>query len=208
MSRFEAILFDFDGVLADTEPVHHACWAAALAEKGVSLSWSLYQEHCVGLSDRDLVAFVAARAGRSAGLEELWAQYPRKQNLFRRRVLAEPPISRDVVELLASLDAYKLAVVSSSSRSEIEPVLGAAGILQRFDTLVSAEDVTAFKPAPEPYLVAARRLGVVCALVVEDSEAGLASGRAAGFEVLHIPEARRMPELLRARLELGSPSQR
>jgi len=108
-----------------------------------------------------------------------------------------------VIRLLDSLDGYKLALVSSTSRAELEPVLRRAGILDRFQTLVCSEDVTNFKPHPEPYLVAAARLGVSRGLVVEDSEAGVASGRAAGFEVLHIPEAGRMVELLRAKLTAG-----
>jgi HAD superfamily hydrolase (TIGR01509 family) len=94
----------------------------------------------------------------------------------------------------------RLAVVSSSGRDEIEPVLTANGIRERFGALVCREDVTEYKPAPAPYLKAAELLQVTRALVVEDSQAGIASGRAAGFEVLEIPAAERMPELLRQRL--------
>ncbi len=201
MSRFEAILFDFDGVLADTEPVHHLCWAQALAPHGIDLDWETYRDHCVGRPDRELVALVAARAGFEDRIDRLWAEYPRKQELFRQRMLAGPPISAEVIELLNSLGAYRLAIVSSTSRAELEAALIRAGIRDRFAALVSAEDVERHKPAPDPYALAAERLNVRCALVVEDSQAGLASGRAAGFEVLLIPEARRLPELLRARLE-------
>ena len=85
MSTFEAILFDFDGVLADTEPLHYACWAEALAPHGIPLDWPTYRDHCIGLSEPGFVAFVAARAGREADFEKLWADYPRKQETFRRR---------------------------------------------------------------------------------------------------------------------------
>jgi sugar-phosphatase len=104
-------------------------------------------------------------------------------------------------ELLASLDGYRLAVVSSSGRAEIEPVLEAAGVRRHFQTIVTGEDVRELKPSPEPYRTAAARLGITRALVVEDSPAGIASGRAAGFEVLEIVEAEQMAGLLRARLE-------
>jgi HAD superfamily hydrolase (TIGR01509 family) len=205
VSGYEAILFDFDGVLADTEPLHHAAWAQALAPHGLELDWPTYREHCVGFSDRDLVRFVAARAGRETDFERLWAAYPRKQEIFRRRILAEPPISAEVIELLGALDGFKLGLVSSTSRTELEPVLRQVGILERFQTVICADDVTHPKPEPEPYLLAAERLGVKRALVVEDSQAGLASGRAAGFEVLYIPDPRLMPELLRERLRTGLP---
>ena len=208
MRAFDAILFDFDGVLADTEPLHWASWAEALAPHGISLDWETYRAHCIGLADQDLVAFVAARLATPDSLDRLWAEYPLKQELFRRRMLEQPPISAEVTELLESLAGYKLAIVSSSSRSELEPVLERAGLLDRFSTLVCREDVARHKPAPDPYLVAARRLSAERPLVVEDSEAGLESGRAAGFEVLHIPDCKEMPGLLRARLELSSPSQR
>ena len=201
MRLFEAILFDFDGVLADTEALHFACWTEALAPHGVHLDWPTYREHCIGLSEPDFVAFVAARAGREEDFNTLWAEYPRKQALFRQRSLAEPPISEEVVELLRTLSSYKLGLVTSTSRHEIEPVLRRAGILDRFDTLICGEDVSRHKPAPEPYLLAAQRLGVSRVLVVEDSPAGLASACAAGFEVLHLPEPGLLAELLRATLQ-------
>jgi HAD superfamily hydrolase (TIGR01509 family) len=95
---------------------------------------------------------------------------------------------------------FKLAVVSSSSCSEIEPLMVAGGIRQHFDTVVGGGDVKIQKPSPEPYLLAASRLGVEKALVLEDSAAGIASGRAAGFEVLPVRHPTEVPELLRRRL--------
>lgn len=202
MKAFDAILFDFDGVLADTEPVHWACWAEALAPHAISLDWETYRAHCIGLADQDLVAFVAARLATPGSFDRLWAEYPHKQELFRRRMLEQPPISAEVIELLDSLAGYKLAIVTSTSRWELEPVLERAGILRHFAALVCREDVARHKPAPDPYLVAAQRLEAERPLVVEDSEAGLESGRAAGFEVLHIPECRQLARLLGARLAL------
>ncbi len=90
--------------------------------------------------------------------------------------------------------------MSSSGRTEIEPVLEAAGVRQHFEMLVTGEDVRQLKPSPEPYQTAATRLGISRALVVEDSPAGIASGRAAGFEVLEIADAADMAAMLRMRL--------
>jgi HAD superfamily hydrolase (TIGR01509 family) len=98
-----------------------------------------------------------------------------------------PPFDPSLAGFLGELHgAYKLAVVTSSATTEIAPILAAGGIGHHFDTLVGGEDVKRHKPAPDPYLLAAQRLGVRAALVVEDSEPGLASGRAAGFEVLAV----------------------
>ena len=91
-------------------------------------------------------------------------------------------------------------MVSSSSASEIEPLLVAGGIRGHFDTIVGGSDVQRHKPAPEPYLLAASRLGVDRALVLEDSAAGIASGRAAGFEVLTVRHPSEVAGLLRDRL--------
>jgi HAD superfamily hydrolase (TIGR01509 family) len=95
-----------------------------------------------------------------------------------------------------------MAVVSSSSCTEIEPMLVAARLRAYFETIVGAESVKRYKPAPDPYLVAAARLGSRAPLVVEDSEAGIASGRAAGFAVLAVKSPAEVPALVGQRLAL------
>jgi beta-phosphoglucomutase len=187
MPEFEAILFDFDGVLMDSEPVHYACWAEVLAPVGVTLEWEYYREHGVGVDDREILRTLAARSNPPRKWEELWAQYPAKKKLFQARMAQLPPFDPSLDGFLGELHgAYKLAVVTSSATTEIAPILAAGGIRRHFDTLVGGEDVKRHKPAPDPYLLAAQRLGVRAALVVEDSEPGMASGRAAGFEVLAV----------------------
>jgi HAD superfamily hydrolase (TIGR01509 family) len=83
---------------------------------------------------------------------------------------------------------------------EIEPLLVAGGVRGHFATVVGGESVQRHKPAPEPYLLAAERLSVERALVIEDSAAGIASGRAAGFEVLAVKHPRDVPGMVRERL--------
>ena len=184
MPEFEAILFDFDGVLLDSEPVHYACWAEVLSPLGVAVEWEYYREYGVGVDDREMLRTVAARSHPPRNWEELWAQYPAKKKLFQARMAQLPPFDPSLDGFLGELHgAYKLAVVTSSATTEIAPILAAGGIGRHFDTLVGGEDVQHHKPAPDPYLLAAQRLGVRAALVVEDSQVGLASGRAAGFEV-------------------------
>ena len=204
MSRFDAILFDFDGVLIDSEPVHCACWAEVLAPLGVALDWEFYSAHCIGIDDREMLRMMATRASPPRDWETLWERYPAKQELFHSRTIAAPPFAPVIAALLERLRPdYRMAVVSSSGRVEIEPLLEAGGLRRYFDTLVCGRDAGRLKPAPDPYLLAARRLGAERPLVVEDSEAGLASGRAAGFEVLAVNHPEEVPEIVLRRLSGG-----
>jgi beta-phosphoglucomutase len=204
MPEFEAILFDFDGVLLDSEPVHCACWAEVLAPAGITLEWEYFREHGIGVDDREMLRRIAARSVPPRKWEELWALYPAKKRLFQARMAQWPPFDPSLDGFLSGLHgAYKLAVVSSSSITEIAPILAAGGIGRHFDTLVGGEDVQHHKPAPEPYLLAAQRLGARTALVVEDSEPGMASGRAAGFEVLAVKGPADLRERVLERLSTG-----
>jgi beta-phosphoglucomutase len=201
--RYDAVLFDFDGVLVDSEPLHFECWNHILAPFDFQLTWEDYERNCIGVSDRAMIQALCRVAGRDDWFDAIWNQYPRKKELFRGRIAADLPISTDLRALIHDLArAMPLAVVSSSGRLEIEPALEAAGVRQAFSTIVTGEDVSKLKPSPEPYQTAAVRLGVSAALVVEDSEAGQQSGRAAGFDVLAIPHARETATLVRRQLGL------
>ena len=200
MHQFEAILFDFDGVLLDTEPVHWACWAEMLKTVGLELTWEYYRDHCIGIDDRDMLRVMARNADPPRNWDDLWALYPAKKRLFQAR-MTEPPFEPELAAMLPGLSRdYRLAVVSSSACVEIEPLLQAGGIRPHFATIVGGENVARHKPAPEPYRLAAERLGVKCALVIEDSPAGIESGRAAGFEVMAVRHPREVAGALRERL--------
>ena len=203
MSDFDAILFDFDGTLLDTEPVHWNCWAQVLNGAGLALTWEFYRDHCIGIDDRDMLRMIAEAARPPCDWHSLWALYPAKRKLFQER-MAKPDFDPALGELLGQLDGrFKMAIVSSSSSAEIDPILVAAGLRRHFGTIVGGGDVTRHKPSPEPYLLAASRLQASRALVVEDSAAGIESGRAAGFEVIEVKHPREVPELVRQRLGNG-----
>lgn len=172
-----------------------------MAPLGVNLDWESYARCCIGTSERATVEAFAHMQDSPAGKERIWAQYPAKKELFRRHMARGIPFPPGLNEFLAMLArGYKLAVVSSSSRAEIEPLLARAELVRFFGVLVCGEDVERHKPEPDPYVLAAQRLGVTRALVVEDSDAGMESARRAGFEALRIPAAARTIELVRARL--------
>jgi beta-phosphoglucomutase len=199
--RHDAILFDFDGVLADTEPLHFACWREVLAEFKIDLAASRLNEF-VGIADRVMLERLGAEQRPPVSAEELWPGYARKQALFRARIEATRLITTETVELLRRLHSdYKLAVVSSSHRSEIEPLLKSAGILPLFQALVCGREIPNLKPAPDPYLRAAELLSARCPLVVEDSDPGVAAGVAAGFEVLRVSAPAALERELRRYLE-------
>jgi HAD superfamily hydrolase (TIGR01509 family) len=201
MPEFDSVLFDFDGVLLDTEPMHCACWAEVLSPLGVELTWDFYSASCIGIDDREMLRKMATRSDPPRDWQELWARYPAKKDLFRARMQGSPPFDPALPGALAALrPQYKLAVVSSSSCSEIEPLLAGGGIRGHFETVVGGESVSRLKPDPEPYLMAAKRLGAKAPLVLEDSEAGLASGRAAGFQVRAITHPSEVPAILRGLL--------
>jgi len=201
MPRYDSILFDFDGVLLDTEPQHCACWAEVLAPLGVTLTWEFYRDSCIGIDDREMLRMMASQSDPPRDWTELWAQYPAKQAVFRARMEKAPPFHESLPGLLQELHPqYAMAVVSSSATGEIEPLLAAGGLRSYFRTVVGGGDVRRHKPEPDPYLLAAERLGVKKPLVLEDSPAGIASGRAAGFDVLEIPHPAQVAELLRKRL--------
>jgi beta-phosphoglucomutase len=200
MEPYEAILFDFDGVLVDSEPVHFECWREILEPFGIPLEWKTYSEHCIGISDRAMLASLCEQKNPPLDIEILLPEYPKKKQMFRDRMIQHPCVTPEVLRLLDELHGYKLAVVTSSGRSEVEPILVACGIRERFDTAVFGGDVKRLKPAPDPYLLAMERLGVTRALVVEDSAPGEESGRAAGCHVVRVKDQSEVPAAVRARL--------
>jgi beta-phosphoglucomutase len=197
-NNYQAILFDFDGVLVDSEPVHYECWCEVLKPYGFDLDWDTYARNCIGVSDRKMLEQFAADVGPPLEFEKLLAEYPRKKEMYRRKVETVDVFQPSTLRLIESLGDYRLAVVSSSARVEVEPLLVRFGIRDRFDALVCGWEAGLLKPAPEPYLKAAELLGVTRALVVEDSAAGEASGRAAGFDVLRVTHPNEVAERVSA----------
>ena len=192
LSKYDALLFDFDGVLADTETLHHRAWNQILEPFSIQFDWEDYQKRCIGIADR----VVARRLNLGVDEVELVAG---KQAIFRAAMEATPPFLRDSMDLVRQLALdHKLAVVSSSGRSEVEPSLVLVGLRAFFQVLITCEDVQHLKPAPDPYLLAAERLDARRPLVIEDSDAGVSSAQAAGFELIRVAGAMTMAAELRA----------
>jgi len=203
MTTFDSVLFDFDGVLADSEPLHYEVWCEVLAPWGFQMDWDTYVRECVGISDRLMVERFCQTRTPALDFEEIYAQYPRKKERFSERMVEAMPFPAATVQLLHEI-GLPLAVVSSSGRNEVEPPLVQAGIRERFGALVCGMEAGRLKPEPDPYLKAASMLGVRRPLVVEDSEAGEKSGLAAGFTVLRVASPQEVAERVRELLKTGS----
>jgi len=192
----EPILFDFDGVLADTEPLHWEAWNEALATIGVQVEWERYRRDFIGIPEREFVEALAKGLKPPRAADEVIGLYKLKNLAFRRRSANGGLVSQNVIERMKSFQNRKLGVVTSSSRSEIEAILLADGVLPLLAAVVYGEDVSNRKPHPEPYRLALERMGVPTALVFEDSDAGAESATAAGCTVVRVGCATELPELL------------
>jgi HAD superfamily hydrolase (TIGR01509 family) len=200
MPAFEAVLFDFDGVLVDSEPIHFRCWRDLLTPHGIALDWETYRSNYIGVSTREMLEHICHEAANGTTPEILLRLIPRKRVLFIELMCRELPLAPECHAMLSSLSGLRLGVVTSSNRSEVEPVLAAAGIRASFDVLVCGSDVRAQKPSPEPYLKAVQLLGTSAALAVEDSDAGAESAQAAGLEVIRVAGPTEVRPALRERL--------
>lgn len=202
--HYDALLFDFDGVLADTEPLHYECWAEVLRPLGIELGWEAFQKYGVGLTDLALMEFLAAQAPTKMEPETIRSKVQDKKKLFVAKAATCSAISDATAFAVKLCGGYKMAIVSSSSRLEVVPMLSRAGILSCFSTFVFGKEAGRPKPAPDPYLLAASRLDAKSPLVIEDSDAGIASGRAAGFAVLRVPHPEQLPGLLLRELGIAT----
>jgi HAD superfamily hydrolase (TIGR01509 family) len=188
----EAVVFDLDGVIADTEQVWDEVRERLVRERGGR--WhDRAQADMMGMSSPEWSAYMHDELGLAETPEEINDEVVRRMLARYRSGVPLLDGAVEAVERLAA--AFTLAVASSSNRPLIDAVLDAAGIAGRFAATVSSEEVARGKPAPDVYLEAARRLGVAperCA-AVEDSANGLRSAHAAGMRVLALPNAHYPP---------------
>ncbi|TAK14840.1 MAG: HAD family phosphatase [Acidobacteria bacterium] len=183
MSR-RAVLFDFDGVIANTEPLHLVATQRALATRRVVLSTHEYERRYLGYNDRDLFATLAGDRSLSwtaSEIDTLIADKGREFEALSRGESVVYPSAARCIRRLAAMDV-PLAIASGAFAHEIEAILDAADLTSHFGAIVGAADYISGKPAPDPFVEAARRLGLSAggAVAIEDSQWGLDSARTAG----------------------------
>jgi beta-phosphoglucomutase len=194
-----AAVFDFDGVLVDSEPLHFRALRDALAASGVGISEEEYLETYLAYDDRTAIRLALERHAGQAVRERVEAIATDKVARFAA-LIPEVPVFPGARELVRALAAeMPLAIASGARHDEIEAILDGIDLHEPFAAIVGVEDAPRGKPDPAPYLEAARRLGAVppaeC-IAFEDSMPGIASALAAGMRVVGVAHSY-PPEKLR-----------
>ncbi|MFD5835223.1 HAD family hydrolase [Streptomyces collinus] len=183
-----SVIFDLDGTLVDSEPNYYEAGRQTLAAYGVSdFTWADHERY-VGISTQETVADWKDRYHLPASVDELFAIKNRRYLELARSATRAYPEMRTFVELLAA-EGVPMAVASGSSPEAIAAVLTGTGLDAHLHTVVSADEVTHGKPAPDVFLEAARRLGAAPSdcVVLEDAAPGAAAAHAAGMRCIAIP---------------------
>ncbi len=182
---FAAYLFDLDGTLADTMPLHYRAWRATLDPHGAEYPEELFHR-LGGTPTRRIVEILNERQGLAMDPEEIASEK-------EQRYIASLGEARPIPAVAAAADDARqrgllVAVVSGGTREPVVRTLLALGMREWFPVIITAEDTARGKPAPDPYLAAAARLGVEPArcLVFEDSETGVAAAAAAGMQCVRV----------------------
>jgi HAD superfamily hydrolase (TIGR01509 family) len=180
----EAVVFDLDGILLDSEQAWDDARRSLAEEAGRPWPQSATRD-MMGMSSKEWPAYVRDEVGVPLDAEQINRRVVDDVLERYRTELPLLPGAREAVERMG--ERWPLALASSSNREVIDAALEAMGVTERFAVTVSSEEVARGKPAPDVYAEAVRRLGVERAAAVEDSSNGIRSAHAAGLRVLAIP---------------------
>ena len=191
-----AVIFDFDGIIVDTEPLHYKAFQEILIPLGLGYSWEEYLRLYIGFDDRDAFREAFSAGGKQIDDGMLNRLIEEKARAFQRTITAGVEPYPGVVALIRSIAGnLPLALCSGALPSDINPILKQLGIDDVFDVIVTAADVAASKPDPESYGLAVSRLRTVFpekgiipgnCLAIEDTPAGIASASGAGLKTLAV----------------------
>ncbi len=183
---FDAVLFDCDGVLVDSEPITHRVLVEALHEIGWPITAEESMHHFLGRSIREEAALILEKTGFAITPAWLQSFRARRDHALAHELVAIPGAPGAVRALHAQFDG-RIACASGADRGKVELQLARVGLLELFEgRIFSGEDMPRSKPSPDVYLAAAAALGVAPArcVVVEDTVTGATAGKAAGATVI------------------------
>jgi beta-phosphoglucomutase-like phosphatase (HAD superfamily) len=206
-----AVVFDFDGVLVDSEPLHYRALRESLLPEGIAIDEAEYGREYLAHTDREAIRLALERHGLACDLSRVDGLARHKADLFAA-LLPEIPFFPGARELVRELAAgLPLAIASGALHQEIEAILHAGGIREAFSAIVGADDVAHGKPDPEPYRAAATMLRWSMpglrpgdCLAIEDAMPGIVSARAAGLRVVAVTNTYAAPSLGAAHLVVAS----
>jgi HAD superfamily hydrolase (TIGR01509 family) len=181
---YSAYLFDCDGTIADSMPLHYVAWKTALAEWNCSFEEKLFYAWG-GIPVAEIVSLLNKRDGLSMPVEDVSR---RKENLYLGMLPQLKAVPEVVEHIEAEYGRIPFAVVSGSTRDSVTASLVSLQLLDRFDALICAGDYAKGKPDPEAFLLAAAKLGVApkTCLVFEDTDLGIQAAKAAGMAAVKI----------------------
>lgn len=188
----QSIVFDFDGVIVDTEPLHYRAFLRALEPLGIDFDYDRYVQQYIGYDDRDGLAAICGDFDVALADPQVGELILRKAEAFEQIVNeGVAPFPGAVELILSTAEQMPIAICSGALRRDIEAVLRGVGdgdLLRRFEVIVTADQVPHSKPDPRSYQLAAERLNLPAAqcLAIEDTPAGLASARGAGMRTLGV----------------------
>jgi HAD superfamily hydrolase (TIGR01509 family) len=186
--RVEAVVFDMDGLLLDTEIVYRAAMIEAGGAFGIGFTGEIYAA-MLGKTSPECAVMLRGLYGESFPVQ---AYFERVWSDVEDLLAAETRLKAGVVEILDYLDDMALprAIATSNGIASVEKYLGRFDLQRRFDAVVANADVTRHKPHPDPYLEAARRIGIdpIACLALEDSHPGVRAAHAAGMMTVMVPD--------------------
>lgn len=208
-AALQAIVFDFDGVIADSEPLHLRAFQQTLAEEQIELSPSDYYSRYLGYDDVGLLQALAVDRGIAMSDREVTALVARKGAKIQEMLHGGHVLFPGAIEFIRVAAAeVPIAIASGAMKHEIEAITSAAGVRDLFSAIVSAGDTPHSKPSPAPYLLAFERLRQSSgrdldprrSVAIEDSRWGLESARRAGLRCVGVTNSYPAAELEGAEL--------
>ena len=205
----QAVIFDCDGILVNTEPLHYRAFQEVLVPLGLGHDFESYLEHFVGFDDRDAFIYAFREAGLYLSPMTLDRLMEAKALALRDLIAQGVPSFPGVVELVKELmdRGVLMAVASGALRHEIDAFMASLGLNGVFHAIVAADEVKKSKPDPETYLLAierlrqlqgSRRLDPMNCIAIEDTRAGIRSAKSAGLLVIAVTNSFSVPELTEA----------
>jgi beta-phosphoglucomutase len=193
LMALRAAVFDFDGVLVDSEPLHFRSLRDALRPEGVEITEEDYVQRLLAYDDREAIRIALEHHGERTDPGRTGRIEARKVDIFAR-LIPEVPVFDGARDLVRALEAeMPLAIASGARHEEVDAILRGVGLRDAFIAIVGAEDAARTKPDPAPYLEAARRLAARTAglapaecVAFEDSMAGIAAALGAGMKVVGV----------------------